>query len=149
MSTLTAPGGASMLDSEVRMTTLESGGLPLFLQPLDVSLRDEPTAFREWLVQNREPLEELLLEHGALVFRGFAIRETSDFSRLFEHYPDTGFGYRGGAAPRANWLPAYSNPPKFRQKMCSSSTRKCLTCRTRQPRSHSFVAYPPSLAGKR
>jgi len=105
MSTLTAPGGASMLDSEVRMTTLESGGLPLFLQPLDASLRDKPTAFREWLVQNREPLEELLLEHGALVFRGFAIRETSDFSRLFEHYPDTGFGYRGGAAPRAELAP--------------------------------------------
>jgi alpha-ketoglutarate-dependent taurine dioxygenase len=105
MSALTAPGGSSKLESEVKMTTLESGGLPLFLQPLYVNLRDEPTAFREWLVQNREPLEELLLEHGALVFRGFAVRKTSDFSRLFEHYPDTGFGYRGGAAPRNELAP--------------------------------------------
>ena len=94
-----------MLDSEVRMTTLESGRLPLFLQPLDNNLRDEPTAFRKWLVENREPLEALLLEHGALVFRGFAVRETSDFSRLLEHYPSNDFGYRGGAAPRAELAP--------------------------------------------
>lgn len=105
MSTLTAPVGTSTLDSEVILTTLESGGLPLFIQPLDVSLRDDPTAFRGWLIQNREPLEALLLEHGALVFRGFAIRETSDFSKLFEHYPDGGFGYRGGAAPRDELAP--------------------------------------------
>jgi len=105
MSALTAPGGAATLDSEVRMTTLDSGGLPLFLQPLDNNLRDEPTTFREWLVENREPLEALLLAHGALVFRGFAIRDTADFSRLFEHYPDTGFGYRGGAAPRVELAP--------------------------------------------
>lgn len=105
MSTLASPAGTSTLESEVRMTTLENSSLPLFLQPLDLSLSDEPAAFRDWLVQNREPLEELLFEHGALVFRGFAIRDTVDFSRLFEHYPDNGLGYRGGAAPRNELAP--------------------------------------------
>ncbi len=105
MSTKTAQRGRSTLESEVRMTTLESGRLPLFLQPIDSSLQDESTTFRKWLVENQEPLEELLLEHGAIVFRGFAVRSTSDFSHLFEHYPSNDVGYRGGAAPRAELAP--------------------------------------------
>ena len=105
MSTQTSPSRSSALESEIRMTTLDSGHLPLFLQPLDSELRDDAAAFRNWLSKNKEPLEALLQEHGALVFRGFAMRNTADFSQLFEHYPSADFGYRGGAAPRDELAP--------------------------------------------
>ena len=61
-------------------------------------------------IKNQEPLEELLMEHGALMFRGFAVTNTMDFSRLFEHYPETGFGYRGGAATKAASAPSHCEP---------------------------------------
>lgn len=94
------------LEGSVKLTPLAADTpLPLFLQPTDMRLENDPEAFREWVVEQQGSLEELLLKHGAIVFRGFAVKDTADFSRLFAHYPSTGFGYRGGAAPRNELAP--------------------------------------------
>lgn len=95
-----------MVDDRVELTPYGPGkGLPLFIQPRDRALRQEPQAVREWMRANQPALDDLLTEVGALLFRGFAVRESADFGALFEHVPPFAAGYVGGAAPRNEIAP--------------------------------------------
>ncbi|MCK9542711.1 MAG: TauD/TfdA family dioxygenase [Novosphingobium sp.] len=80
----------------------EGGGLPLFVTPSGPELRDDPAAVARWFAANREGLFAAATAAGALVLRGFAVRETADFARLVADIPPPSSGYAGGATPRGS-----------------------------------------------
>jgi alpha-ketoglutarate-dependent taurine dioxygenase len=89
------------LDDRVVATPYEPGeGLPLFIQPRDPALRDDPAAARDWFQSNAEVFDAMLAEAGALVFRGFPVHDTAAFGALVDHYESPKFGYTGGSSPR-------------------------------------------------
>jgi alpha-ketoglutarate-dependent taurine dioxygenase len=97
---------AEAIDDLTELTPYQAdGGAPLFIQPLDCELRDQPEAARSWMRANQPAIDALLAEAGALLFRGFAVRRTADFAALFEHLPGFAPGYIGGAAPRGEIAP--------------------------------------------
>lgn len=54
-------------------------------------------------VRNEKPLlDSLLLNSGALLFRGFPVKTASDFNEFVEAFGFEELPYVGGAAPRAN-----------------------------------------------
>lgn len=94
------------IDDRTELTPYRPDGSgPLFVQPSDRLLRDDPGAVRDWMRQSEPAIDALLAETGALLFRGFAVRETADFGALFEHLPRFAQGYVGGAAPRGEIAP--------------------------------------------
>jgi alpha-ketoglutarate-dependent taurine dioxygenase len=54
----------------------------------------------ELLREDRARLDSLLLEHGALLFRGFGARNASDVSRIIAAADATTMPYAGGISPR-------------------------------------------------
>lgn len=74
--------------------------MPLFLYPTDARLADDRAFFQAWFTDNRAAIEDLTVEAGALVLRGFALSDTSDFARVAAHFPTLDTGYAGGATPR-------------------------------------------------
>lgn len=94
------------MDDRVELTPYGPGdGVPLFVQPRDAELRDSAAVAAEWMRANEVALDDMLTQAGALIFRGFAIAETSDFAALFAHLPGFAPGYVGGAAPRGEVAP--------------------------------------------
>lgn len=88
--------------SDVVLTPYAPGrGLPLFIQPACESLRTGIDTLVGWFSAHRPALDALLLEHGALVLRGFAIEDTAAFSRVIAGFQSPDFGYLAGASPRA------------------------------------------------
>lgn len=78
----------------------DGGGLPLFLHPTDSRLAEDGRYFQDWFRANRQAIEELTVQAGALVLRGFALRDTADFAGVAAHFPSLDTGYAGGATPR-------------------------------------------------
>lgn len=100
MATLAIPETTEVLDGG-ELTPYEPGkGLPLFVQPADSRLTHDGDYFRDWYWTNASQIDSLLDEAGALVFRGFALRDTVDFNRLVLPYDRPSFNYAGGASPR-------------------------------------------------
>src|SRR5579871_610750 len=98
MSTRLRRQDSPTLDDRVVATPFEPGrGLPLFIQPRDTTLRDDPAAARAWFQSNAEVFDAMLAQAGALVFRGFPVRDTAAFGALIDHYESPKFGYTGGS----------------------------------------------------
>jgi len=96
------PSPDSSLGDAVLTTPYGPGeALPLFIQPLDPLLQRDSEAAAQWFEAHRPAIEPLLLDHGAIVLRGFAIPDTQAFERLIASYDSPQFGYLGGATPRA------------------------------------------------
>ena len=57
-------------------------------------------ALLSYTESNAEGLQELLLKHGAVLFRGFDINGASNFQRCVETLGGISFGYIGGNSPR-------------------------------------------------
>lgn len=82
--------------SSVRTAELEPGlTLPLVVRP---NLEDVDLA--EWVKSNRELIESKLLQHGALLFRGFGLRSTVEFEEVASAICPELFGEYGDL-PRA------------------------------------------------
>jgi alpha-ketoglutarate-dependent taurine dioxygenase len=73
---------------------------PLFLQPAGGALAESLDAACTWIDTHRAALDAALLEHGAVVLRGFPFHTTDDFARAIEPFPPHDQGYAGGAALR-------------------------------------------------
>lgn len=54
-----------------------------------------------WFSANRARLDELLLDHGVLVFRGFPVADADQFNEVVNQFPPFKLGYVGGIGPRA------------------------------------------------
>jgi alpha-ketoglutarate-dependent taurine dioxygenase len=84
-------------ESLVVEETLAGGGaLPLVLRPRAAGL-DAPA----WAALNREFIESRLLEHGALLFRGFGLDAVEQFERLAETISGELLEYRERSSPRS------------------------------------------------
>jgi len=93
---------AKLFETDVLTTPYWPGrGLPLFVQPAHEGLRSDLGATVDWFEEQRPAIDALLLEHGALVLRGFPIEDTAAFSRVIAGYDSPDFGYLAGASPRA------------------------------------------------
>jgi alpha-ketoglutarate-dependent taurine dioxygenase len=66
--------------------------------PLVVTANGEPLV--EWHQQNRDWVEARLLEHGAILFRGFAVRTQELFQRAVEVLGGSTLSYVDGNSPR-------------------------------------------------
>lgn len=88
------------LDGRVRCFELEAGKAPLFVECADEALRDRAT-FRAWFAQCRPVVDALIVQHGAVVLRGFPVSETDDFVALTAEFPGFQGDYAGGRAPRS------------------------------------------------
>lgn len=77
------------------------GPLPLFVELTDAALRTDIAAFSRWLADHRDALEKVLLDNGAVVFRGAPVREADDFAKVIEPFPAHSQSYAGGGAVRS------------------------------------------------
>ncbi|MED6107238.1 hypothetical protein PIB30_012073 [Stylosanthes scabra] len=70
----------------------------------------------ECIKANREYLDTLIQERGAVLFRGFPLQNPSDFNHVVESFEWEEFPYHGGAAPRTNVIgrvfTANESPPE-------------------------------------
>jgi len=98
--------GSSFLDVETRLpredvacSLLARDKPPLFIEPVPgrFGSREEALA---WLQLQRPLLDGLILEHGAIVLRGFLIGTAEDFDRAIGMWPPYERGYLGGNSPR-------------------------------------------------
>jgi alpha-ketoglutarate-dependent taurine dioxygenase len=71
---------------------------PLLVTPNE---DDSADALREYLAAERPTLEDLLLRHGAILFRGFRLDADDDFRTCCENLGALPFGYVGGDSPRS------------------------------------------------
>jgi len=73
--------------------------------PLVVSAREGEGEFSEvelldWMQKNRDNLHQKLIEHGAVLLRGFPVHSADAFERLLDQTQYRNMPYIGGAAPR-------------------------------------------------
>src|SRR5215211_2833057 len=93
------------LGDEVQTEQPFDGDPPLFITPRDHQLATDPDAAVAWCSAHKELLYQLIARFGAVVLRGLPIHGTAGFAALVAPYPPHGFGYRGGATPRAQLGP--------------------------------------------
>lgn len=72
---------------------------PLFISCTSTRLSN-PKAFVDWVEANRVALDTLLITHGAIVFRGFAVENTDHFHSFIDIFESFEGDYRGGATTR-------------------------------------------------
>src|SRR5205085_6004253 len=72
---------------------------PVVITPSD---RTEAQALREYLIENAQALHRLLLQHGAILFRGFCLNGPTDLKTCAESIGAQPFGYVGGDSPRSH-----------------------------------------------
>jgi alpha-ketoglutarate-dependent taurine dioxygenase len=91
-------------DGAVRIEPVP-GGVPAIVRPLDPLLASDTDHFVGWFAASKEQLDHVAATHGALLFRGFPVSTTEDFSRAIAHYPTNDLTYIGGATPRGQLAP--------------------------------------------
>ena len=84
----------------VRCTLPDPRSPPLFIEPVDTRLAMNLEAFVDWFNSHRMAMDMALIDHGAVVFRGFPIPDTDSFRALIDGLPTHSMGYAGGAALR-------------------------------------------------
>jgi alpha-ketoglutarate-dependent taurine dioxygenase len=72
----------------------------LIVRPIDPVLATDTAAVASWFATHKDEIAKVLLDRGALMFRDFAIRSTTDFAAAIDCYPSPPGGYAGGATPR-------------------------------------------------
>ncbi|MCY1420336.1 Taurine catabolism dioxygenase TauD, TfdA family [compost metagenome] len=89
-----------VLGPDVQCHELYPGRPPLFIEPKGSTLLDR-ASFQQWSDAVRPVLDNLITQYGGIVLRGFAVKQTADFSSFIAAYPEFQGGYAGGRAPRA------------------------------------------------
>jgi alpha-ketoglutarate-dependent taurine dioxygenase len=77
-----------------------AGRPPLWVEPADPALRTDPAAGAAWMARHREAVEEALLRFGAVLWRGFAVRESDEFAALMAPFEPFANGYAAGTTDR-------------------------------------------------
>jgi len=94
------PTVAPQIDDRVKTWLLDQGAPPLFIEAVPGVLRTLESSI-DWLKANRKTLDNLLLDFGALVLRGFAFKTAEDFNQFTALYEPYSGGYVAGASPRS------------------------------------------------
>jgi alpha-ketoglutarate-dependent taurine dioxygenase len=74
--------------------------LPLVIRPTAERYRDLQFLL-EWSRRHAAQIERAMASWGAVLLRGFAIRDTAEFEQVCELFPAFEMGYEGGATARA------------------------------------------------
>ncbi|RKF14299.1 hypothetical protein DBZ36_16680 [Alginatibacterium sediminis] len=80
--------------------TIDGRVFPLVISPDESQQGFSQQQFNSWIAQNKSQLHELLISHGALLFRGFPVDDSEAFEVMLDHSDYTNMEYVGGAAPR-------------------------------------------------
>ena len=73
---------------------------PLVLTPSADGKSRDIESWCQWVRDNVPVLREALLKYGAVLFRGFPIKEAAEFDAFVKSFGYEAFPYVGGAAPR-------------------------------------------------
>ena len=73
---------------------------PLIIKPSDPDIAKEKSNFLKWVSTHGEELHNKLIQHGAILFRGFPVESANDFEAMLNHSRYKNMPYVGGAAPR-------------------------------------------------
>ena len=73
---------------------------PLWIEPADQELATSLPAALAWMEAHHDHMEAALLTFGAIVFRGFPIGCTDDFSDAMSRFKPFSAGYAGGTTDR-------------------------------------------------
>ena len=97
----------------VRESLLETGqSLPLVISP-----GSEGMGLNAWVEKNRAAVEEKLLDHGGILFRGFGITEIPQFERFIAASCGETLEYKERSSPRSeqgkNVYTSTDYPPKY------------------------------------
>ena len=74
---------------------------PLVVTPSDPKHAESKSSFNQWVAEEKEGLQSLLIKHGAILFRGFPVEDAPDFESMLDHTHFVNMPYVGGAAPRS------------------------------------------------
>lgn len=73
---------------------------PLVVSPPDSTVVSEPSAMLHWFAEVKDAVHEKLIEHGAVLLRGFPVKDADLFEDLLNQSNYENMPYIGGAAPR-------------------------------------------------
>ncbi|RYE61884.1 MAG: hypothetical protein EOO82_00920 [Oxalobacteraceae bacterium] len=93
-------GDFANLGDDVLASLAGPRSYPLCIQPLSPSLRLDVNAAANWVAENKQNLEALLVKVGAVLFRGFPVETSSDFDAFLAAFPGHDQGYVGGTSQR-------------------------------------------------
>jgi alpha-ketoglutarate-dependent taurine dioxygenase len=73
---------------------------PLLIEN-DATLKSQnKDQFLTWVQDNKTELQDKLIQHGAVLFRGFPLDSAAEFEQMLDHTDYINMPYVGGAAPR-------------------------------------------------
>ncbi|MDQ3322403.1 MAG: TauD/TfdA family dioxygenase, partial [Acidobacteriota bacterium] len=86
----------------MKMSFINDRKLPLLVEPSAGGAQNKNLeSLVSASVENKKFLREKLLEHGALLFRGFAVENAADFERFARAFSGKRLlDYAGGVSPR-------------------------------------------------
>jgi alpha-ketoglutarate-dependent taurine dioxygenase len=106
-SSVTQPVPPGDLSGDVRCEPLGPGRLlPLVVRPCSPHI-----GLAEWISQERATVDARLLEHGAILFRGFDVGSAVDFHRVASSFTPTLFGDYGDLPREPGTAPIYRSTP--------------------------------------
>ena len=73
---------------------------PIMVYARDPQLTSDPEKAAQWVDQQKPLISDLLLEAGAVIFRGFAVPDSPDFERFLGAFKTVDFDYTGGGTDR-------------------------------------------------
>jgi hypothetical protein len=88
------------LGDDVLASSIGPRSYPLCIQPTSTDLGQDIHAATAWVAKHRPQLEASRADVGAILFRGFPVRTSSDFNAFLAAFPDYGHGYVGGTSQR-------------------------------------------------
>ncbi|XP_052796413.1 uncharacterized protein LOC128228909 [Mya arenaria] len=104
---------AMVLDAPEQKTFCDRP-FPLVLRPKDGTCASTISTL-QWVATNRDSLQELLLNFGAILFRDYSLNTAEDFDAFVKSFDYEPLPYVGGAAPRrvvtGNVFTANEAPP--------------------------------------
>lgn len=85
---------------QVHCSALDVKSPPLFVEARADRLKQSREATVQWFEAHRDVFERALIQHGAVVLRGFPLHDTDDFIALIAKLPKHEQGYAGGTQIR-------------------------------------------------
>ncbi|RDL43517.1 hypothetical protein DN730_14380 [Marinomonas piezotolerans] len=73
---------------------------PLLVTPHNSDVQSDKMAFLSWVKDNKSELHDLLIKHGAVLFRNFPVENSDEFEQMLNQTDYQNMPYVGGAAPR-------------------------------------------------
>ncbi|TRX76806.1 non-ribosomal peptide synthetase [Pseudomonas mangiferae] len=135
------PVTAAKAAPSVRFTALREGhDFPLLAQPEGGDLN-----VIEWIAQNRPLLEEKLVTHACILFRGFGLRGIEEFEQFAEAVQPGLYGRYGDLPKKEGGKNTYRSTPYPEQKMILFHNES--SHQDRWPRKQMFFCEQPSPKG--